>query len=295
MYLILGDSHDQCSVRVHLELQARGSRAVVIDNPMEHPARFVWQLDSVGSATAVKSELDESLRGDQIDGVLVRTRGWLDPRGWPPEDVLYMQSETQAALLGWLWNLSCPVVNRCRAAFWFRSGAPLLFWEPLLRRSAVPVMDTLITNIDEEARAFGRQLTLAGAPGTVYSPLTTDTRYWLRENEDWDRLAAMLQCAPVCLTGPHGAPDLACVIGEQVVWDHPPSDEAFRLEPVLRHFAQAAGLAFVEFALAATYRGLCVVDVQSFPRFVNFGDRAQRQIVEAIVQLLTCGRTVGAA
>lgn len=291
MYLILGPPDDECSERVRQELEARGRPTLLIANPMEHPCRFAWQLDSVDSATALECHLPDSLRDDQIDGVLVRTSGGLDPARWEPRDGLYMQAETQAALLGWLWSLSCPVVNRCRAAFWFRMGSPLLCWGPLLRQCSVPVMDTLITNVEDDARAFGKQLMLAGAPGTVYSPLTTDTKYWLRATEDWQRLNAMMQCAPVCLTGSYEAPELACVVGGQVVWQHTPSEEALRIEPALCSFAEAAGLVFVEFALASTYRGRCVVDVQSFPRFVNFGDTAQRQIVDRIVDLLMYGHS----
>jgi len=71
-----------------------------------------------------------------------------------------------------------------------------------------------------------------------------------------------------------------------VVWDSERSREMSRLEPALRRFAAAAGLAVVELALAETSKGICVVAVQTHPRLERFGDAAWAEIVDAIVQLL---------
>jgi len=148
-------------------------------------------------------------------------------------------------------------------------------------------METLVTNVEQEARAFGRRLALEGVAGAVYGPLTSDVRYFVIGDEDWSGLAALQRSAPVCLAYPHGAAQFVCVVGEQVVWEGEPSPEMAVLEPALRRFATAAGLTFVELAFAPTSEGICVIAVEPHPHFERFGDAARQQIVEGIVHLLT--------
>jgi hypothetical protein len=170
---------------------------------------------------------------------------------------------------------------------WYRVQAPLLSWQPLLRHCGLPALETLVTNVEEEARAFGRRLAREGVAGTVYGPLTSEARYLVTCDEDWSGLAAMQGFAPVCLTPPHGATRSVCVVGERVIWECEPPSEAARLEPALRRFARTAGLAFVELALAPTSNGICTIAVEPYPRFERFCDAARRQIVNGIVRLLT--------
>jgi hypothetical protein len=217
----------------------------------------------------------------------VRSTGWIDPIGWQPDDLAYMQAETQAALLAWLWSLACPVVNRYPSAIWYRPQVPLLSWQRLLRRCGLPTMETLVTNVEQEARAFGQRLALEGVAGAVYGPLTSDVRYLVTSDEDWSGLAAMQRCAPICLAYPYGAAQLVCVVGEQVVWEGEPSQETAHLEMALRRFATAAGLTLVELAFAPTSEGICVIAVEPHPHFEHFGEAARQQIVDGIVHLLT--------
>ena len=197
--------------------------------------------------------------------MLVRTTGWIDPTGWQPDDLAYMQLETQAALLAWLWSLACPVVNRYPSAVWYHAQLPLLFWQRPLRLCGLPVLETLVTNVEQEARLFGRRLAQEGVPGAVYGPLTSAVRYLVSGDDDWSSLTAMQSYTPVCLAYPHGAARSVCVVGEQVVWEGEPSPEMALLEPALRRFATAAGLAFVELALASTSQGICVIAVEPHP------------------------------
>ncbi len=43
------------------------------------------------------------------------------------EDV-YVYAEKEAALLGWVWGLSCPVINRYPPELWFEPIESLEFW-----------------------------------------------------------------------------------------------------------------------------------------------------------------------
>ena len=270
-----------------MALEARNHPSRLIANPLAQPSRFAWILDSEQSASQLIWGEQPPLLGDDISSVFVRNAGWIDPTGWQPEDLAYMQAETQAALLAWLWSLPCPVVNRYPSAIWYRPKTPLLNWQPLLRRCGLPTSETLITNVETEATAFAERLALKGVAGAVYGPLTSDLRYLVTNDEDWRGLASMQQRTPVCLTYPHAAAQFVCIVGQQAVWEGQPQSELTELEPALRCFAAAAGLNFVEFALASTSRGASVIAVEPYPYFEHFGEAAHHKIVEGLVQFLT--------
>jgi len=289
VHLILGSPHDVCCVSVQAALEARGCSTRLVSNPVAHPSRFSWRLTNDESTSQLVWDDGTSVFDDKIDGVFVRRAVWIDPDGWQNEDLGYMQSETHAAVLGWLWSLPCPVVNRYSAAMWYHSQPHPLSWQRQLRRCGLPTPETLVTNVDEESRAFGKQLSREGVPGVVYGPLTRDSRYLITDNKDWDGLAAMQRHAPVCLTYPHEAVQFVCVVGQQAIWEGEPPPEAIELEPALHSFAAALGLTFVELAFARTAQGICVVGVEPHPYIDHFGYRAQQQIVEGLVDILTAG------
>lgn len=287
MHLLLGHPQDPCCLGVRERLADRNCQVRLVTNPLADPSRFAWRLTNAGSASRFAWEDEEPIADDSITGVLVRSTGWVDPAGWEAADLAYMQAETQAALLGWLWSLACPVVNRLPSALWYRPRAPLLSWHRLLRRSGLPIQEMLVTNVEEEARAFGRRLNREGVNGAVYGPLTSDARYLIGGHRDWNGLAALQESTPICLTYPHGEARLACVVGDRVVWDGEPSSEMTALEPGLQHFAASAGLAFVEMALAPTPQGVCVIQIEPHANFEHFGEVARELIIEGIVDLLT--------
>jgi hypothetical protein len=288
VHLLLGDPQAPFCLRVRAVLESRNFATHVMANPLVHPSRFAWRLDNGQSATRLAWDGGPPIRNEDISGVLVTGTAWIDPAGWQPDDLAYVYAETQAALLAWLWSLDCPVVNRFAAAIWHRPKIPFLFWHRLLRRCGLPTPDTLVTNVAREARAFGDRPGQENMAGVVYGPLTSDIRYLVSSNQDWSGMAALQRYAPVCLAHPHGAVQLVCVVGEQVVWEGEPPPEMTPLEPALRRFAAAAGLTFVEMAFAPASDGhICVVAVEPHPNFERFGDIAQEQIVEGIVRSIT--------
>ena len=286
MYLLLGSPQDPCCLAVQAALKVRDCPAHIVSNPLTEPYRFAWTLNNEQSASQLAWN-DEPLHDQNISGVLVRRCGWIDPSGWKSDDLPYMQAETHAALLAWLWSLDCPVVNRFPPSVWYQSQPHLLSWQRLLRQCGLPTPVTLLTNVEDEARAFGQQLAHEGVAGAVYGPLTRDLRYLVMDDKDWGGLAAMQRCAPVCLTAPHENVQFVCVVGEQIVWAGEPEADVVQLEPGLRNFAVAAGLTFVELALARTVHGTCVIAVEPYPHFDHFGFRAQQQIVVELVKMLT--------
>ena len=287
MHLLLGHSQHPWSLSVRKALEARNYPTHIIENPLLNPSRFAWALNNDQSTSQIAWGDELSTLDDHIAGVLVCSTGWIDPIGWQPDDLAYMQAETQAALLAWLWSLACPVVNRYPPALWYRPQIPLLSWQRLLRHCGMPMSETLVTNVELEARDFGRRLAAQGVAGAVYGPLTSDVRYLVTGDKDWGRLAAMQHSTPVCLTDPHGAAQFVCVVGEQVVWEGEPSPETVVLEPALRRFSTASGLVFVELAFAPISKGISVIAVEPHPNFAHFGDAARQHIVDGIVHLLT--------
>jgi hypothetical protein len=283
-YLVLGALEDLCCRKVCEALEARGSVTRVLRNPLVDPCRFSWSFDTERSASSLAWNGDAPLPHDRVAGVLVRSGGWVEPSGWRPADLEYVQAETQAALLAWLWSLPCPVVNRSPPAIWYRPRPPLVAWYPLLRRAGLPTPETLVTNDESEARAFVRRLPAGGA---VYGPLTGEARYLVTSEDDWRGVAALQRVTPVCLYEPHGEAVRAWVVGDRVIWDGEPALECAAWDRELRGFARASGLDVVEVAIASTARGACVVGVEAQPWLEGFGAESQGEIVDGIVRLLT--------
>jgi hypothetical protein len=288
MYLLLGHATDPCCTGVAARLETRGLRARIVDAPLAPPAMLTWRLD----VTGVTSRLANDAPNRAIAGVLVRDTAWLDPAGWDKDDHAYMQAELRAVMLAWLAGLACPVINPPSAALWYRAAAPLLSWRPLLRRSGLPLPEVVITNDPSEATAFRHRLAESGVNGAVYSPMTGAGRYLLDGDDAWDRIATVQHKTTVCLTEPHGATSLACVVGDDVIWNGAVSPDARALEPAIRRFAAAAGLTFVEIALAPVRRGLAVVLVDPRPRLEQFDESSRQMILDALVTLLTQSRVV---
>jgi hypothetical protein len=282
MYLLLGSERDPWCSGVRRAVQARGDEARIVENPLIQPAWFSWRLDSERSV----SHLAWDDKQANIDGVLVRGGGWIDPAGWGSDDLAYVQAETQATLLAWLASLSCPVVNRYQPALWYRPQLSIVFWRPWLRACGLLTPPTLVSNVEQETLAFRRRLAAEGIPGAIYRPLTSDRQYLLATEEDWTGLAAVQTRAPVCLTYPHEEPVTVCVVGDQLVWNVDPPADASALEPALLRFAATTGLAFVEFAVARASEALHVAAVEHFPHFERFTQAAQDRIVAALVELL---------
>jgi hypothetical protein len=283
MYLLLGHSDDPCCAGVFARLEARGLPVRIITAPLAPPAQLTWRLDAAGLASSLYPDAPDTA----IVGVLVRDTGWLEPDGWDAADHAYMQAELRAVTLAWLAGLACPVINRPDAALWYRPGAPLLAWRALLCRSGLALPEVVVTSDPAEARAFRRRLATGGVAGAVYTPLTGASGYLLADDDAWERLATLQMRAPVCLIEPHGAPTIACIVGNAVIWNRALPPEAVALEPALSRFAAAAHLAFVEIALASVRRGLAVVLVNTLPRLEHFAFPARDRIIDALVALLT--------
>jgi hypothetical protein len=220
---------------------------------------------------------------DQLRGVLVRSRGWIQSNDWQSEDNEHMQAEAQAALLGWLWSLGCPAVGRLPASLWYRPLTRITFWQPVLAQCGLCAPEALVTNTVLESNAFRERLGVAA----VYAPFSTTGSYPLATVDDWRGIEAIQRRAPVCVSRQHGTGQYCCLVGDRVIWNGDPPVGAAELESGLCRFAAAMELNFVQFTVARSSDLPRVTDVNTQPRLEQFGDIARRNIVAALIDLLT--------
>jgi hypothetical protein len=285
MFLLLGHSNDACCQGVRAVLAGQDLDARIIESPLAPPASLTWRLDADGLTSSLYPHLPDKA----IDGVLVRDTGWMDPAEWEADDFAYMQTEMRAVMLAWLNGLKCPVINRPDASQWYRSGVPLVAWRRQLRSAGLKLPEVVITSEPEEAAAFRRRVETDGADGAVYAPLTNASSYLLADDDAWKRLAALQAHIPVCLTEAHGPAALACVIGDDVIWNGVPPPDVPAIEAALRRFAAATALTFVEIAIAPVRGEPAVVLVEPRPRLERYSGPARARIVAALVAALTRG------
>lgn len=295
MFLLIGNPDDSCCTDLIAVLRARRRSADIVPNPMAQPTRVAWRFDASGSTSTFASSDDEMPRDDALAGVLVRGTGFIDPAGWDTDDLGYIHAETQAAMLGWLWSLPCIVVNRYRASLWYRPHCSVHAWRPVLRRVGLLPPSLVISSAEAGTQAFATELSAAGVPGAVYTPLTSRAQYLVGNALDWAGVSNLQRRIPVALTYPTGETFLACVVGESVVWNGHCPQRVLALEGAIAAFAREAGLTFVEVVLAATAEGLRVVDVNHQPQLERFTDPARGQIIEHLADLLMHPATAPAA
>jgi len=283
MYLLLNDGVDPLCDAVRAALEREGRHVRVIGNPLLGPSAFAWRFDTDNSESRLTWDDGKSLPDREVEGVLVRASAKLAAEGWDPADLAYMRKETDAALLAWLWSLDCLVINRYPAALWYRANLPLPCWLSLLERNGLRGLPWLISNVEEETRAFAAKVDKR----TVYAPLTAEARYPLDTDDLWKGIAAMQRLGPVCLTQALANSQLACVVGRRIVWDGVAPGSAYELESALIRFSTAARLPFVEITVASGEGGSFVAAVDPRPCFEHFDETAQTRMVSGLVELFT--------
>jgi hypothetical protein len=282
MFLLLGVPDDPCLAAVAGALAARSRDARIIGHPFMDPASTAWRFDST------KSDTTMTIGGERVavDGVLaarraVPTIGLADQ--WAQEDLLYNHAEAEAALLGWLWGLRCPVIDRLPAWLWYRTRRPVLAWGPLLKQSRLLPLDSVITGAAEEVSRFLRR-----QGGGAIESLAFGSWRQLVDESDAAEISETARIAPVRLTELHLGAWRACMAGAQLVWDDGTPAEAGKVSSRLQAFAASAGLCCVEFVITSgeTPR---IVDIEHRPRFELFGASARDAIAEGLAAALIQG------
>jgi hypothetical protein len=249
MYLFLGEADDALGRTLAHALEKRGAQVRALPDPFSESTRFSWQVDSTDTSTALVFQDGTCLADSDISGVFLRRRTIPGTNRLGSDDYSYIQAEIEAAILGWIWSLSCRVINRLPAWLWYCPKPPRQFWSRLLRMNGLP----------EVACKQERE------PGST----------------NWDASGTFGIGDPsiVCCR--------ACVVGQAVVWHNARPENLDRYETALIEFTRCAGLSFLEFAIVQTADGIGVTEVDPFPDLGRFCASCGDMITEALVKLFT--------
>jgi len=128
LFLLLGPPEDLLCRDVYRGLLERGFEARIITSVFGGSARSEWELATARSSFHLEFHDDTKLTGSDIEGVFVaRILG--DWQQQPGRQNRNHSVEEGAASLGWLWSLSCPVINRYKPEFWFDRPASIADWK----------------------------------------------------------------------------------------------------------------------------------------------------------------------
>ena len=303
MYLILGSAEDPCCMQVEQALRRRGRDVRVLENIFSETHRFNWRFGggsfsrgARGNGTSIVESAEWEAHSSEIEGVLFRDSGlskmgFSTITGWSEADTSYMSSEMQAALLGWLWSLPGVVVNRLPAWLFLMPRPSLLQWIPLLTRAGLTVPSVVIGNSKERLRNWRSH----HSEGAVLAPISTHTHFALHTDAEWEGVLRLAGHSTVALQQAHGETQLACVIGNTIVWNGnrgAASAQRQSLDASLLRFAHSAGLNFVQIAVAEQAEPLsgelayAVVSVDTHPDFMLFVEAQQHEMTQALTDLL---------
>jgi hypothetical protein len=290
VFLIIGSDADQLSQQVASTLRKRGHNVIMTPDPLAGDGAFAWWFDTLQSQSQVRFPSEPELPSTLLRGVLVRALGGpVSAEGWTLEDFTYVQSETQAALLAWLWSLPCSVVNRMTADLWFRPQRPYPEWHALLVRSGLPTLNIQICNDPVTARDFADRW-----GGTVtYAPLTSFAHYPVASEQQWAELGKVMSVLPVCLMEPcTTTAQHACLVDHDVIWDgvaDPGGGERETLEHGLRRLAAELRLDLLEITVQRGTAGLCCTGVNLYPNLGSYDATRHEMLVTGVINGLGGG------
>jgi len=150
MYLFLGEPDDALSRDLRNALEQRGRRVRALSHPFSESTRFSWQLDSNRSSSVLALLDGTYLTDSNISGILLGRTKAAEATSGRSNDSNYIKAEIEAAILGWIWSLPCPVINRLPAWLWYYQNPPFQFWNRLLRMNGL--MELNYDGQESEAR-----------------------------------------------------------------------------------------------------------------------------------------------
>jgi hypothetical protein len=126
--LLCGDNGDLLLKDAGRVLQSGGYAARVLEDFFDYSAKVAWSLDSERQSSLMSPADGVAIRDQEIRGVLVRKPRFDRRDGWSAKDASYRHAEKEAAMLGWIWSLSCLVINRYSPELWFGRIDSIDYW-----------------------------------------------------------------------------------------------------------------------------------------------------------------------
>ena len=232
-----------------------------------------------------------ALPGAHIESVFFAHCRGFDVADWNEQDLPYAYAEAQAALLGWLWSLRCPVINRLPARLWYGNPMPLAAWQPLLRQAGFTAGPMTISNVAPALRRFADP-----GSGAVYTPLASSQCYLVASDSEcylvasdseWQGIEKLTTLVPVCLSKPHPQPVHVCAVGSRSFWNTVPPADAGALERSVARLRNLLKLDWLSVALARFDDSWHVAGVEVLPQLCAFDATMRAEIVGVLVDRLT--------
>jgi hypothetical protein len=279
MYLILGEPPPSLAGLLRTGFDAMGAEIVWISD-FASEVDLVWWLGTSSSTFELQLKNGRKLDEEQVLGILA-----VAPYNGDNSEVKekeYFRAEKRAALLGWLWSLRCPVVNRIPPMFWISPHVPLALWRPALRRCGLPVVDSILSNLPSELEKFGSEF----SGGCDYVPLSIKEFYRAATLADFEGLTKLAQFCLIHLAQYRPRIYSACVVNRKVFWNQSVSPTLTSLQDRLIQLGVVTGLPFLEIGVLVIDGTPWVRSISPFPKLDLFRPDTCVVITKALLGLL---------
>lgn len=142
LVLLINCTGDPLCVDLRKGLTDLGHPVRAIQELFRDPARISWRLDTDRSSSSLRLETGGAGFEAAISAVFVRKSPFAHKEGWALDESIYVHAEKEAALLGWIWGLPCPVINRYPSELWFEAVGSLEFWRGHIERFDLELVST---------------------------------------------------------------------------------------------------------------------------------------------------------
>jgi hypothetical protein len=281
MWIFLGEPIATLSNVFQSECRKRGHEVFGIAE-LDENVKFKWEFDSIDSCSMLRAIELSPLRDREITGVFVQNPPRLDADNAAESHHEYSQTERNAAMFAWFWNLRCPVVNRYAASFWFSPRVPLSSWLQLVIKCDLRVTDAILSNVERDLRGFVAKL----SANAGYLPLCGPEAYRISTEAHWQGLNKMRALCPISVIPFDPPVYIACVVGDRVFWNQPLSGARPEYEDRLVHLTRLSGLDFLEVRLCRHGDDFAIHAIDPFPALDRFSQDSCYLIAGALIDLL---------
>lgn len=285
VYLILGEPTTLLARPLLARFYAIGAEVLSITD-LTPEVEIVWRLDAALCSFELHLQNGRTILQEQLQGVIALAPANGDIKSIPEKE--YLRAEKRAALCAWIFSLKCPVVNRFPPMFWISPRIPLPLWRRSLTKCGLPVVDTVLSNVPTELKAFAGEFR-----GELnYSPLSSQQCYRVTTADDFDGLSRLTRFCPINLR--HHIPPVyaACIVDRKIFWNQSVPTALINVQDRLVQFAATAGLAVLEVALSLIGDTPQVCSIEPFPKLDRFGPDTCDAIANALLSLLRSNRAV---
>jgi hypothetical protein len=255
LFLLLGHKRSLLCNELAAALKRRGYAARILDDLFGRRARVVWTFDSERAFSECFFSDNSQLCERNISGVLVTKSALGLNEASTHGNRTYVDAEKRAALLGWISNLGCPVINRYQPDCWFEPPESLDFCIGKLEAVGLEPANSV-----DQTKAPGES-----NPRRGEQPI-------LESNPPGD---ASVRIYPIAL------------VGSRVIWDHHASGQLRRIDEALVKFAESLGLSYFECWIDNSTGKPRVAKVQLFPIYDDFSPSSREEIINELATLLT--------